>query len=148
MTDPQVNHRSEGTRHPSEKARVVKGGIGYRAAQGSDYLPGISAETVGAEALWLGIVTLTPGQRTKAHVHARHETAFYMLSGDEVEMWSGEALRYRDIIRAGDYLFIPPNVPHVAVNRGATAAVFIGSRNEPTAQESVILHPQLDSLVP
>jgi uncharacterized RmlC-like cupin family protein len=39
-------------------------------------------------------------------------------------------------------------VPHVAVNRGSTPAVFIGVRNEPTAQESVAMLPELDGLVP
>jgi uncharacterized RmlC-like cupin family protein len=130
------------------KAVVVKGGAAYRAEQGSDYLPGISSETVGATALWLGVVTLPPGQRTKAHVHERHETAFYMLSGDELEMWSGDELQYRDMMRPGDYLYIPANVLHVAVNRGSTPAVFIGSRNEPTAQESVVLYPEMDGRVP
>ena len=136
------------TPHDPAKASVQKGGASYRAEQGPDYFPGISAETVGAKALWLGIVTLAPGQRTKAHVHARHETAFYMMSGTEVEMWSGEELYHREIVQPGDYLFIPPNVLHVAVNRGATPAVFIGSRNEPTAQESVVMHPEMDARVP
>jgi uncharacterized RmlC-like cupin family protein len=130
------------------RGRVVKGGEGYRAQQGSDYLPGISAESVGAKALWLGIVTLPPGQRTKAHVHERHETAFYMMSGDEVELWTGDQLQYHDVVRAGDYLFIPANVLHVAVNRGEKSAVFIGSRSEPTAQESVVMYPEMDSRVP
>ena len=131
------------------KVAVVQGdGAGYRAEQGSDYLPGVSAETVGAEALWLGIVTIPPGGRTKAHVHARHESAFYMMSGTGVEMWSGEDLKQRDSVRPGDYLFIPTNTLHVAVNRGDQPAVFIGCRNEPTAQESVVLHPELDAKVP
>ena len=131
------------------KVAVVQGsGTGYRAEQGSDYLPGVSGETVGAEALWLGIVTIPPGGRTKAHVHARHESAFYMMSGDGVEMWSGEGLKQRDMVRPGDYLFIPMNTVHVAVNRGDLPAVFIGCRNEPTAQESVVLHPELDARVP
>jgi uncharacterized RmlC-like cupin family protein len=130
------------------KAIVLKGGSSYRAEQGPDYFPGVSAETAGAKALWLGIVTMAPGQRTKAHVHARHETAFYMLSGDEVEMWTGEELQFRDVVHPGDYLFIPPNVLHVAVNRGPKDAVFIGSRNEPTAQESVVMHPDMDAKVP
>ena len=134
--------------HDPAKATILKGGIGYRAEQGPNYFPGVSAESVGAKALWLGIVTLTPGQRTKAHVHARHETAFYMMSGGEVEVWSGEDLHHREIVQPGDYLFIPPNVLHVAVNRGATDAVFIGSRSEPTAQESVVMHPEMDARVP
>jgi uncharacterized RmlC-like cupin family protein len=137
-----------GTLEAPRKAIVVNGGPSYRAEQGSDYLPGISAESAGAKALWLGMVTLPPGQRTKAHVHAQHETAFYMVSGDEVEMWSGDQLQYRDVLKSGDYLFIPPNVPHVAVNRGQAPAVFIGSRNEPTAQESVVMYPDMDARVP
>lgn len=129
-------------------ASVVNASKSYRSLQGSVYHPGISAETVGATSLWLGIVTLGPGQRTSAHVHAQHETAFYMMSGDEVELWSGDKLQHRKICRPGDYLFIPANVLHVAVNRGNEPAVFIGSRNEPTAQESMILHPEMDAKVP
>jgi uncharacterized RmlC-like cupin family protein len=137
-------------RSPQAEAQgcVVRSGVAYRAKQGSDYQPGISAETVGAKALWLGIVTLPPGQRTKAHLHAHHESAFHMLSGDEVELWTGEQLQHRDIARPGDFLFIPAQVIHVAVNRGSRPAVFIGSRNEPTAQESVVMHPELDAMVP
>jgi len=44
-------------------------------------------------------------------------------------------------------MFIPAGIPHVAVNRGSAAAVFVGARNEPTAQESVIMHPELDGAV-
>jgi uncharacterized RmlC-like cupin family protein len=130
-----------------DRASVVQGSDSYRAEQGSDYLPGVSAETVGAKALWLGMVAIQPGQRTRAHVHAAHETAFYMMSG-EAEIWSGDQLQHREDLRPGDYLFIPANVPHVAVNSGREPAVFVGSRNEPTAQESMILHPEMDSLVP
>lgn len=134
---------------PEERrAVVVEAAPGYRAEQGSDYSSGISSETVGATALWLGIATIPPGERTKAHVHERHETAFYMLSGDELEMWSGDELQHRDVIRPGDYLYIPANALHVAVNRGSKPAVFIGARNEPTAQESVVLYPDMDARVP
>ena len=72
-----------------------------------------------------------------------------MLSGEEVELWSGNQLEHREVARPGDYLFIPPGVPHVAVNRSGTSpAVFVGGRNEPTAQESVVMHPELDRRVP
>lgn len=131
-----------------QKAFVVKSGAGYRAEQGSDYEPGVSAETVGSKSIWLGMITLPPGKRTRAHVHEHHETALYMLSGDEMELWTGNQLQYRDIVQPGDYIFIPANMLHVAVNRGAHPAVFIGSRNEATAQESVVLRPEMDRRVP
>ena len=101
-----------------EKGFVVESGADYRAEQGSDYEPGVSAETVGSKSIWLGMITL-PG---RARVHEHHETAMYMLSGDEMELWTGDQLRFRDIVRPGDYIFIPANILHVAVNRGAQSA--------------------------
>ncbi len=128
---------------------VLRGAEPYRSAQGTIYAPGISAETVGATSLFLGVVTLPPGERTGAHVHERHESAFYLLSGAEVELWTGERLEHRAVARPGDYLFVPAGVAHVAVNRSATTpAVFVGVRNEATAQESVVMRPELDRLVP
>ena len=141
----QSDHNAIAALH---KGSVVKSGAGYRAEQGSDYEPGVSAETVGSKALWLGRITLPAGKRTRAHVHEHHETALHMLSGEEMELWTGDQLQYRDIVRPGDYIFIPANMLHVAVNRSAQPAVFVGSRNEATAQESVTLRPEMDRKVP
>jgi uncharacterized RmlC-like cupin family protein len=133
----------------SGKALVVSGSEPFRSGQGSVYSPGISAQTAGSKTLFLGVVTIPPGERTKAHVHELHESAFYLLSGDEVELWSGEQLEHRAIAHSGDYLFIPPRVPHVAVNRSRSKpAVFVGVRNEATAMESVAMRPELDRKVP
>ena len=126
---------------------VVQGTDPVISAQGSCYEPGISAETVGACGLFLGTVTLPPGQRTKAHVH-NHESAHYMLKGDAVELWIGHRLEQRSVARPGDYLFIPAGLPHVAVNRGAVPAVFIGARNEASVHEAADMRPELDGLVP
>jgi len=127
---------------------VVRAGDHYHGKQGLDYSPGVSAETVGAQALWLGSVTLPPGRRTLAHIHEQHESAFYLVSGDEVELWTGEDLQHRDIAHPGDYLYIPAGVPHVAVNRTETPAFFVGARTDPNEQESVVLRPDLDVRVP
>lgn len=132
----------------SNVARVVHGSQPYRSPQGSVYTPAISAETVGARGLFFGIVTIPAGERTKAHVHEFHESAFYVLSGENIELWSGGRLEHHEIARAGDYLYIPANMPHVAVNRGTDDAVFVGARSEATAQESVVMRPELDSRVP
>jgi uncharacterized RmlC-like cupin family protein len=131
------------------KGRVVPGAAGYTSRQGSDYTPGISADTVGAQGLWLGTVVLPPGVRTRAHSHEHHESALYFLSGDEVEMWTGERLEHKDVCRPGDYVYVPAKVPHIAINRSPTTpAVFISARNEAAAEESVRLRPELDALVP
>jgi uncharacterized RmlC-like cupin family protein len=140
--------RTEGKRAGAPlKASVVKAGARYRSEQGSDYDPGISAETVGSKALFLGVVTVPPGERTRAHVHESHETALYVVTG-EIEIWTGDRLQHRNVAGAGDYIYIPANVLHVGVNRRTDPAVCVAARNEPTAQESVVLYPEMDVRVP
>ena len=132
-----------------EHGAVVKGGPEFRTEQGSVYTPGISAQTVGSRMVFLGIVRLPPGGRTRAHVHDRHESAFYLLEGDDVELWTGPALEHKATAHAGDFLFIPAGVAHVAVNRHPSkTAVFVGVRNDPEANESVTLRPELDERIP
>ena len=131
----------------NQKGAVVRAGAKYRSEQGSDYDPGVSAETVGSRVLFLGLVTLPPGARTRAHVHERHETALYLLSG-EIEIWTGDQLQYREVAQPGDFIYIPANVLHVGVNRGENPAVCVGARNEATAQESLVLYPEMDAKVP
>ena len=128
--------------------RVVQAGEAYLGKQGLNYTPGISAATVGSRALWVGSVVLPPGGRTKAHIHENHESAFYVMSGDEVELWTGEDLNEKAVAHAGDYLYIPAGVPHVAVNRGAIPALCVGARTDPNEQESVVMRPDLESRVP
>ena len=133
---------------------VVRAGDSYQGKQGQGkqgptYAPGISAATVGARALWLGSAALPPGGgRTKAHVHDHHESAFYFVSGDEVELYTGDELQHREVARPGDYLYIPAGVPHVAINRSDTPAVFVGARTDPNEQESVVMRPELEERVP
>lgn len=137
------------TRTVEEKpAVVVQGSSSFLAAQGPEYTPGISADTAGAEAIWLGKLTLPPGMRITAHSHPDHETAHYFLEGDEVELWTGDRLQHHQVARPGDFIYIPAGMPHVAVNRSGVPAVFIGCRTDPKAVESLEMLPDLDSLVP
>ncbi len=127
--------------------RVVRPAEAYEGKQGPLYAPGVSSESIGARGIWLGMVTITPGARTKAHYHAGHESAFYLLSG-ELDLWYGEGLCEHEVARAGDYLYIPAGVSHVAVNRSRTEpAVVIGGRTDPSEHESVVLQPELDPLI-
>jgi uncharacterized RmlC-like cupin family protein len=128
--------------------RVVRAGEAYAGKQGPDYTPGVSAETVASERLWLGSVVIPPGGRTRAHVHEHHESAFYVVSGSDVELWTGPNLEHREVAQAGEYLYIPAGVPHVAVNRGSTPALFVGARTDPNEQESVVMRSDLDASVP
>jgi uncharacterized RmlC-like cupin family protein len=128
--------------------RVIRSVDEYQGKQGPSYAGGISAESVGSQAIWLGMVTIPPGGRTKAHLHDGHETAFYVLSG-ECDLWYGEDLQEHVVARAGDYLYIPADISHVAMNRSQTEPlVAVGGRTDPSEQESVRLQPELDNKVP
>jgi uncharacterized RmlC-like cupin family protein len=127
---------------------LISAGAEYRGRQGLDYRPGVSAESVGATGLWVGTVEMPPGARTIAHFHESHETGIYLVSGDTIDMYSGGSLEVHEVCRPGDYLYIAPGVPHVAVNRSQTTAVAVIARTDPNEQESVVLLPELESRVP
>jgi uncharacterized RmlC-like cupin family protein len=113
-----------------------------------NYVPAISAELVGSRSLWFGSLVMPPGGRTLAHYHEAHETGIFIISADEVEMYSGEHLEVKETCRTGDFLYIPAGLPHVAVNRSQTPAHVVLTRTDPNEQESVVLLPHLDAVIP
>ena len=127
--------------------RVFRAGETYAGKQGFDYAGGISAESAGATGLCMVVLTIPPGQRAKAHKHEGHETAIYALSGESV-MWWGERLENRMVVREGDMLYIPAGVPHRPGNESDKPCVAVIARTDPNEQESVVLMPELEALVP
>jgi uncharacterized RmlC-like cupin family protein len=132
-----------------DKCVVVGAGEAYRGKQGPNYVPGVSAETVGSRGLWMGTVVLPPGGRTKAHLHEAHESAIYVMSGETL-VYHGPELSAEPLrAAAGDFIFVPAGVPHVAVNASdSEEAMVVLSRTDPNEQESVVLLPDLEGRVP
>jgi len=125
--------------------RVVHAGTEFIGKQGHLHAPGISAQSVGAQRIHLEIVRIPPGERAKAHKHQGHETAIYILSGKS-GMWYGEALQHHLVARAGDFLYIPADMPHLPYNlSNIESCVAVIARTDPSDQESVMLLPDLDS---
>jgi uncharacterized RmlC-like cupin family protein len=91
------------------------------------------------------LLRLPPGARARAHLHAAHETAIYMISG-RAAMWYGAQLEQHLLVGPGEYLYIPAGVPHLPYNPGPDEAVAILSRTDPNEQESVVLRPDLDAV--
>ena len=125
---------------------TLKASEPFVGRQGFTYAPAISRETVGAIGIHMQLVTMPPGARAKAHKHAAHETAIYVLSG-ESGTYYGERLEHHAVARAGEFLYIPPNTPHLPYNLSQTEPVVaVISRTDPHDQESVILMPELDAI--
>jgi uncharacterized RmlC-like cupin family protein len=130
--------------------RLLRGGEQFQGKQGLMYTPAVSAESAGANAIHMQLVTIPPGGRAKAHKHASHETAIYALSGTS-GMWFGEHLENHMLVKAGDFVYIPADMPHLPYNPSTTEnCVAVIARTDPNEQESVVLLPHLDekALVP
>ena len=120
----------------------------YEGKQGLNYFAGISAESAGAQHLCLHLLTLPPGGRGRPHLHEAHESAIYVLQG-EAEMWYGEKLQDYTVVRAGDFVYIPAGIPHVPGNKSQSeACVALIARTDPNEQESVVLLPELENMLP
>ena len=101
---------------------------------------GISAATAGATGLCMHMVVIPPGGKAVPHFHDGYETALYVIKG-RAETHYGDSLKQSVISEAGDFLFIPANVPHQPVNLSETEEVVaIVARNDPNEQESVVLY--------
>lgn len=105
------------------------------------YFVGISQSTAGATGISMNLIVIPPGGAAQPHLHRGYETAIYILDGD-VQTFYGSGLRQSTINRAGDFLFIPANVPHQPVNMNTDRpARAIVARNDANEQESVELYP-------
>ncbi|AYG67041.1 MULTISPECIES: cupin domain-containing protein [unclassified Rhizobium] len=127
--------------------RIVRPGGTYAGKQGFSYFEGIAAETVGSTGICMHLLTIPPGGRAKAHLHASHETAIYAISG-ETHCWFGDELAEHVIVREGEMFYIPPGVPHLPANLSDRPATAVIARTDPNEQESVVLLPDLERYVP
>lgn len=125
------------TSTPLPQVRAVRPDRQIMTAQRLPYFVGLSAATVGAQGLSMHLVVIPPGARSEPHLHRGHETGIYVLEG-RVETRFGPDLAESVVSEAGDFLFIPPDVPHVAINLSASeAARAIVSRNHPAEADQV-----------
>ena len=70
---------------------------------------------VGAEKLWAGTVHIHAGAKTGAHHHGALESVIYVLKGRARMRW-GEALEFVAEAGPGDFIYVPPFVPHQEIN--------------------------------
>ena len=115
--------------------RVIKGSqLDPNTAQtpGMSRAAAISAARVGAKKIWAGTVSIHPNAKTGAHHHGELESVIYVVRGKARMRW-GERLEFVAEAEAGDFIFVPPYVPHQEINASETEAlecVLVRSDNE------------------
>ena len=75
----------------------------------------INHARVGAQKLWAGTVRIDPNAKTGVHHHGELESVIFVVKGKARMRW-GERLEYVAEAGAGDFIFIPPFVPHQEIN--------------------------------
>jgi uncharacterized RmlC-like cupin family protein len=105
-------------------------------------LEAISGKTVGAQNLWMGQTHVPPATRSGNHHHGASETAIYVVSGTPVfvllDLDGDEPVETRIQTAPGDYVFVPPYVPHREENPDPdTEAVVVIAR---TTQEAIVVN--------
>ena len=119
------------------RVQAVRPGREVMSRQRLPYFLGISGKSVGARGIAMHIVVIPPGARAEPHRHIGYETGIYVLEGRVLTRW-GESLEHEMVSEAGDFLFVPPGVPHEAVNLSATEpARAVVARNDPEEQDKV-----------
>jgi uncharacterized RmlC-like cupin family protein len=100
----------------------------------------ISGQLTGAQSLWMGRTELPPGVRSGDHHHGQSETGIYVVSGSPAfefrDSASGEVVRLE--ARPGDYVWVPPHVPHREENPSDDeTAVIVVARS---TQEAIVVN--------
>jgi uncharacterized RmlC-like cupin family protein len=100
-------------------------------------LAAISRALVGSEGLWAGVMLAEPDSASSVHHHGPLETVAYVLSGQSKVRW-GSRLEHEVDLEPGDFLFIPPYMPHQEINPSPDQATqWVVVRN---GQEAIVVN--------
>ncbi len=103
----------------------------------------ISGKSAGARKLWMGQTHVAAGARSGDHHHGAAETAIYVVSGTPAFVFADGDREVRIEGKPGDYIFVPPYVPHREENPGDGEAVVVIARS---SQQGIVVN--LESLWP
>src|ERR1700722_622 len=103
----------------------------------------ITAATAGAQKLWAGTVVIHADAKTGAHHHGDLESVIYVVRGQARMRW-GEQLEFTAEAGPGDFIFVPPYVPHQEINASTDEpleCVLVRSHNE-----AVVVNLNIDAV--
>jgi uncharacterized RmlC-like cupin family protein len=126
--------------------RLISPGDQYVGRQGFTYTAGLTGATAGSQRISMTVVNLPDGARAKPHLHREIETAVYVLEG-ETEMFFGDRLQERLVARAGEYVYVPADMPHLVINRSGAPCKALVAHTAADDQVGILLLPELDVLV-
>ncbi len=96
----------------------------------------VSRELAGSQGLWAGITVVGPQIASGKHHHGELETVIYVVSGHGRIRW-GEDLEFSEDVEPGDFIYVPPFVPHQEINPGLEPSQWVIVRN---SQEPIVVN--------
>jgi len=132
---PHDDHHHDAPKWKHDGVQVIPGNsLDGNTAQtpGMDRKAAINAARVGAQKIWAGTVTIHANAKTGAHHHGALESVIYVIRGKARMRW-GENLEFIAEAGPGDFIYVPPYVPHQEINASETEAlecVLVRSDNE------------------
>lgn len=130
-----ASHDDTSSRWKHDGVRVIKGDqLDSNAAQtpGMFRQAAINHARVGAQKIWAGTVEIEPNAKTGVHHHGPLESVIFVVRGKARMRW-GERLQYVAEAGPGDFIYVPPYVPHQEINANpdeALECVLVRSDNE------------------
>src|SRR3978361_2100117 len=123
--DHTHDHHHHAHAHPAGEPRWKNDGVrvikGDQPDPNAAQTPGmfrqaaINAARVGAQKIWAGTVRIEPNAKTGVHHHGALESVIYVVRGRARMRW-GEHLEFVAEAEPGDFIFVPPYVPHQEIN--------------------------------
>ena len=126
--------------------RLVKPGTKYEGAQGVTYDAGVSRHTAGSEKVCMNVLPMPSGAKAKPHFHKGIETIAYMVEG-ECTVFHGSTLEHQTVVRQGEQIFIPEDVPHAPCNLSDKRCVWIVVHSSGDDQDELIRTENLDYIL-
>ena len=105
----------------------------------------ITHAKAGATTLWAGTMVVQPDAKTGPHHHGELETVLYVVKG-RVRMRWGDRLELSDEAGAGDFIYVPPYVPHQEINADPNKtceAVVVRNGQEPVVVNLELQTPEV-----
>ena len=103
---------------------------------GMQRVAAVSRELAGSRGIWAGLTVVAPHVASGKHHHGELETVIYVVSGYGKIRW-GDALEFEENVEPGDFIYVPPFVPHQEINPGDTSSQWVIVRN---SQEPIVVN--------
>ena len=133
-----MNTQQDNT-NTSSGVRVIRPGdfdANTPQTPGMQRVAAVSRELAGSSGIWAGVTVVQPHVASGKHHHGELETVIYVVSGQGRIRW-GDNLEFQEDVEPGDFIYVPPFVPHQEVNPSDEPSQWVIVRN---SQEPIVVN--------